>query len=70
MIKRRYTTKPKEQQDNYPCRYHEIMATPMKCLRHWENLRWEITSCIIQGDSVARGPRLLSIKNYVIEIMT
>ena len=25
---------------------------------------------IIQGDSVARGPKLLSIKNYVIEIMT
>ena len=27
-------------------------------------------SVIIQGDSVARGPKLLSIKNYVIEIMT
>ena len=25
---------------------------------------------VIQGDSVARGPKLLSIKNYVIEIMT
>jgi hypothetical protein len=25
---------------------------------------------IIQGDSVTRGPKLLSIKNYVIEIMT
>ena len=24
---------------------------------------------IIQGDSLARGPKLLSIKNYVIEIM-
>ena len=24
----------------------------------------------IQGDSVARGPKLLSIKNYVVEIMT
>jgi len=24
----------------------------------------------IQGDSVARGPKLLSIKNYVIEIKT
>ena len=23
----------------------------------------------VQGDSVARGPKLLSIKNYVIEIM-
>jgi len=25
---------------------------------------------LIQGDSLARGPKLLSIKNYVIEIMT
>jgi hypothetical protein len=25
---------------------------------------------ILQGDSLARGPKLLSIKNYVIEIMT
>jgi len=25
---------------------------------------------IIQGESLARGPRLLSMKNYVIEIMT
>jgi len=25
---------------------------------------------IMQGESVARGPKLLSIKNYVIEIMT
>ena len=25
---------------------------------------------IMQGDSVARGPEILSIKNYVIEIMT
>jgi len=25
---------------------------------------------VVQGDSVARGPKLLSIKNYVIEIMT
>ena len=24
----------------------------------------------VQGDSVARGPKLLYIKNYVIEIMT
>jgi len=27
-------------------------------------------NCIIQSESVARGPKLLSIKNYVIEIMT
>jgi len=26
--------------------------------------RWKI-----QGDSVARGPKLLSVKNYVIEIL-
>ena len=25
---------------------------------------------VIQGESLARGPKLLSIKNYVIEIMT
>jgi len=25
---------------------------------------------LIEGDSVARGPKLLSIRNYVIEIMT
>ena len=25
---------------------------------------------VIQGDSVARGPKLLSMKKYVIEIMT
>jgi len=25
---------------------------------------------VIQVDSVARGPKLLSIKNYIIEIMT
>jgi len=30
---------------------------------------WEIQG-IIQGDSVARGPKILSIKNYAIEIMT
>jgi len=24
----------------------------------------------VQGDSVLRGPKLLSIKNYVIEVMT
>jgi len=29
-------------------------------------LKW----IVIQGDSVARGPKLLSIKNYLIEIMT
>ena len=26
--------------------------------------------CFIQGESLARGPKLFSIKNYVIEIMT
>ena len=28
------------------------------------------TLSIVQGDSVVRGAKLLSIKNYVIEIMT
>ena len=28
------------------------------------------TTTTLQDDSVARGPKLLSIKNYVIEIMT
>ena len=33
---------------------------------------FKLGMCIvnIQDDSVARGPKLLSIKNYVIEIMT
>jgi len=31
---------------------------------------YAIQAFIIQGDSVARGPKLLSIKNYVIDIMT
>ena len=31
---------------------------------------YHTTSRVIQGDSVARDPKLLSIKNYVIEIMT
>jgi len=29
-----------------------------------------IIMCKVQGDSVARGPKLLSIKNSGIEIMT
>ena len=29
-----------------------------------------LTDTVIQGESLARGPRLLSMKNYVIEIMT
>ena len=33
-----------------------------------ENTRSQ--SSLIQGDSVARGPKLLSIKNYVMEITT
>ena len=31
---------------------------------------WCVVVCDLQGDSVARGPKLLSIKIYVIEIMT
>jgi hypothetical protein len=35
------------------------------------NLAHIMRSCtFIQGDSLARGPRILSIKHYVIEIMT
>ena len=30
----------------------------------------EVYSLKLQGESLARGPKLLSIKNYVIEIMT
>jgi len=30
----------------------------------------QFTYVIVQGDSLARGPKLLSIKNYVIEILT
>ena len=29
-----------------------------------------VSMFVVQGDSVARGPKLLSVKNYVIEIMT
>ena len=36
------------------------------------NLLLYVSVCLfkIQGDSLARGPKLLSIKNCVIEIMT
>jgi len=33
-------------------------------------LQYTYATCIIQDDSLARGPKLLSIKNYVIDIMT
>ena len=39
-------------------------------IAQYETMAKERDSGIIQGDSVARGPKLLSIKNYVIEIMT
>ena len=29
----------------------------------------EVRCMLVQGESLARGPNLLSIKNYVIEIM-
>jgi hypothetical protein len=35
-----------------------------------EHLVRNLIGCIVQSDSVARDPKLLSIKNYVIEIMT
>ena len=34
------------------------------------SMRYMEATFILQADSVARGPKLLSIKNYVIEIMT
>ena len=34
-----------------------------------DNLQERSSEMLIQGDSVARGLKLLSIKNYVIEIM-
>jgi len=34
------------------------------------NNTYRRSSCKLQGDSLARGPKLLSVKNYVIEIMT
>jgi hypothetical protein len=46
------------------------------CLRHVTNhqvfilRRTSTFRFIVQGESLARGPKLLSIKNYVIEIMT
>ena len=38
-----------------------------KCYLYTQNARFK---CTIQSDSVARVPKVLSIKNYVIEIMT
>ena len=37
----------------------------------WKNMiQPDMPQMIMQGDSVARGPKLLSIKNYVIEVKT
>ena len=49
-----------------PYVHHEVHKSPAtgSCLK------CSLPVLIIQGDSVARGPRLLPIKNYVIEIMT
>jgi len=43
-------------------------ATLHYSFRHFTSSHLNFTK--LQGDSVARGPKLLSIKNYVIEIMT
>ena len=51
-----------------------IPLLPLWAVRPVQSLsgctRVHFTFYLIQGDSVARGPKLLSIKNYVIEIMT
>jgi len=39
-------------------------------IRHISANDTTIKANYIQGDSVARGPKLFSIKNYVIEVMT
>jgi len=45
--------------------------THKRCyFRKKKSLIYVYPCIVVQGDSVARGPKLLSIKNYVIEIMT
>ena len=47
---------------------HLVAPFRIKC-----NCNCNVCVCVciyIQGDSVTSGPKLLSIKNYVIEIMT
>ena len=46
-------------------KHHIVLLSSLICCPHMCNLHNKI-----QDDSVARGPKLLSIKNYVIEIMT
>jgi len=47
------------------------MKLKLKLVRNNMSLRLDCVKIktYIRGDSVARGPKLLSIKNYVIEIM-
>ena len=53
-------------------KYRESLSleAPNYCLKTWVFATKFLTNIQIQGESVARGPKLLSIKNYVIEIMT
>ena len=44
--------------------------TWLNWFKYFSSLCREFSGQNVQGDSVARGPKLLSIKNYVIEIMT
>ena len=44
-----------------------VAAKSKDCIHLWQNSTFD---GVIQGESLARGPKLLSIKNYVIEIMT
>ena len=59
--------------------YTVVLGTSLRptTTQHLEDLFTAHFNCFhceleffIQGDSVARGPKLLSINNYVIEIMT
>ena len=36
----------------------------------WLNRLVMLKAWMVQGESLARGPKLLSIRNYVIQIMT
>jgi len=52
--------------------HHETMTSSLSLHRAFWNLFnfHPPSNAVIQGESLARGPKLLSIKNYVIEIMT
>ena len=52
------------------CLLETLRFPEIKMCKTTEELRLVIKDSIIQGESLARGPKLLSIKNYVFEIMT